>query len=163
MDPEIPKRLAIALAAKGINMKQAGLAAGLNSNYVRDVIRRGRGKFELLERVAEANGLSWLWIKTEEGEMDAPRATPKSRVDLTRIVSAYGRERVELFEVKERASGSLRSPEPAREKLELPIDILVNRDALVHAFRMFGASEDQATKAVELVSGLANSCKENFP
>ncbi len=159
MDPEIPKRLAIALAAKGINMKQAGLAAALNSNYVRDVIRRGRGKFELLERVAEANGLSWFWIKTGEGEMDAPRATPKSRVDL--IVSAYGRERVELFEQKERASGS--SLKPAREKLELAVNILVNRDALVHAFRMFGASEDQAAKAVELVSGLANSCKENLP
>ena len=79
MDAQIAKRLAMALAAKSINMKQAGLAAGLNPNYVRDVIRRGRGKFELLERVAAANGLSWIWLKTGEGEMEAPNATPKPR------------------------------------------------------------------------------------
>ena len=74
MDAQIAKRLAMALAAKSINMKQAGLAAGLNPNYVRDAVRRGRGKFELLERVAEANGLSWIWLKT--GEVKWRRRTP---------------------------------------------------------------------------------------
>ena len=133
MDQQIPKRLAMGLAAKGINMKQAGLAAGLSSTYVRNVLRRGRGKFELLEKVAEVNGLSWAWLRTGSGKMDAGPALTYS----------------ELLE------RSRRSPEPAPEKLELPVNILVNREALVHAFRMFGASEDQAAKAVELVSELA--------
>jgi hypothetical protein len=134
MDQQIPKRLAMGLAAKGINMKQAGLAAGLSSTYVRNVIRRGRGKFELLEKVAEANGLSWPWLRTGSGEMDRPPSYRK---------------------LLERASRRLPTPELATEKSELAVNILVNRDALVHAFRMFGASEDQANKAVELVSELA--------
>lgn len=150
MDAQIAKRLAMALAAKGVNMKQAGLAAGLSSNYVRDVIRRGRGKFELLERVAAANGLSWRWLKTGEGQMYAPGikhfASPP-----------YYPEQLELADEKRR----LPSPEPAAE--ELPVNILVNRAALLHALQMFGASEEQAVRAVEFLSALANAHKTNLP
>ena len=93
----------MALAAKGISMKRAGLAAGLSSNYVRDVIRRGRGKFELLERVGEANGVSWLWLKTGEGEMDAPGATPKPRVGIKHTAAPpYYREQLELARERRR-------------------------------------------------------------
>ena len=152
MDQQIPIRLAMGLAAKGINMKRAGLAAGLSSTYVRNVIRRGRGKFELLERVASANGLSWAWLRTGSGEMDTPGATPKPRKGAKHVASPPGYPEPEQIE---RASRCLQSSEPTTEKLELPVNILVNLDALVHAFRMFGASEDQAAKAVELVSELA--------
>jgi hypothetical protein len=155
MDAQIAKRLAMALAAKGINMKQAGLAAGLNPNYVRDAVRRGRGKFELLERVAEANGLSWLWLKTGEGEMDAPGATPKPRVGIKHFASPpYYREQLELARERRR----LLPPEPTTEE---PI-ILVDRAALLHALQMFGASEEQAVRAVEVLSGLATR-KTNLP
>ncbi|MDQ6702611.1 MAG: hypothetical protein M3Z96_05670 [Pseudomonadota bacterium] len=150
MDAQIAKRLAMALAAKGINMKQAGLAAGLSSNYVRDVLRRGRGKFELLERVAEANGLSWPWIKTGEGEME-----PRKGVKHT-AAPPYYREQLELAREKRR----LPSPEPATEE---PVNILVDRAALLHALQMFGASEEQAVRAVEFLSALANSHKANLP
>jgi transcriptional regulator with XRE-family HTH domain len=146
MDAQIAKRLAMALAAKGINMKQAGLAAGLSSNYVRDVLRRGRGKFELLERVAEANGLSWSWLRTGEGEMFR-----KVGVKHT-AAPPYYREQLEL--------ARLPSPEPATEE---PVNILVNRAALLHALQMFGASEEQAVLAVEFLSALARAHKTNLP
>ena len=147
MDAQIAKRLAMALAAKGISMKRAGLAAGLSSNYVRDVIRRGRGKFELLERVGEANGVSWLWLKTGEGEMDAPGATPKPRVGIKHTAAPpYYREQLEL----------------AERTTEEPDNVLVNRAALLHALQMFGASEEQAVRAVEFLAELA-SRKTNLP
>jgi len=153
MDAQIAKRLAMALAAKGINMKQAGLAAGLSVNYVRDVLRRGRGKFELLERVAEANGLSWLWLKTGEGEMDAPGAAPKPRRGFKRTAAPpYYDKQVEL--------ARLPSPEPATEE---PVNILVNRVALLHALQTFGWSEEQAVIAVEFLSALARAHKANLP
>jgi hypothetical protein len=156
MDAQISKRLAMALAAKGISMKRAGLAAGLSSNYVRDVIRRGRGKYELLERLAEANELSWLWLKTGEGEMDAPRATPKPRVGIKHFAAPpYYREQLELARERRR----LPSPEPATEE---PDNVLVDRAALLHALQMFGASEEQAVRAVEVLSGLATR-KANLP
>jgi hypothetical protein len=132
MDAQIAKRLAMALAAKGINMKQAGLAAGLSSNYVRDVLRRGRGKFELLERVAVANGVSWLWLKTGEGEM-FPLGI---------------KHQLELAPEKQR----LPSPEAATDG---SVNILVNRAALLHALQIFGASEEQAVTAVEFLAALA--------
>jgi hypothetical protein len=156
MDGQISKRLAMALAAKGINMKQAGLSAGLSSNYVRDVIRRGRGKFELLERVAEANGLSWLWLKTGEGEMESPGAIPKPRKGIKHFASPpYYREQLELAEEKRR------SPCPESVTEELPVNILVNREALLHALQMLGASEERAVTLIELLSALAY--KANLP
>ena len=152
MDAQITKRLAMALAAKGINMKQASLAAGLSGNYVRDVIRRGRGKFELLEKLAAANGLSWLWLKTGEGEMEAPSAAPKPRKGIKQFAAPpYYREQLEL--------GRIPSPEPATEE---PVNILVNRAALLHALQVFGASEEQAVRAVKFLSALA-SHKPNLP
>ena len=148
MDAQITKRLAMALAAKGINMKQAGLAAGLSSNYVRDVIRRGRGKFELLEKLAEVNGLSWLWIKMGEGEMDPPGATPKPRKGIKHFASPpYYPEQLELADEKRR------SPKPATE--ELPVNILVPRAVLLDALQMLGASEERAVTLVELLSWMA--------
>jgi hypothetical protein len=148
MDAQIAKRLAMALAAKGINMKQAGLAAGLSPNYVRDVVRRGRGKFELLERVAEANGLSWLWLKTGEGEMEAPGATPKPRKGVKHFASPpFYPDQVELAEEKRR------SPEPATE--DLPVNILVPRATLLHFLQLLGASDERAETMVELLSWMA--------
>jgi hypothetical protein len=132
MDAQITKRLAMALAAKGVNMKQAGLAAGLSGNYVRDVIRRGRGKFELLEKLALANGLSWLWLKTGEGQMYAVAI----------------KHQLELAPEKQR----LPSPEAATDG---SVNILVNRAALLHALQMFGASEEEAVRAVEFLALLA--------
>jgi hypothetical protein len=149
MDPQIAKRLAMALAAKGTSMKRAGLAAGLSGNYVRDVIRRGRGKFENLEKLAAANGVSWLWLKTGEGEMDAPGATPKPRVGIKHTAAPpYYREQLELARERRR----LPSPERTTEE---PDNVLVDRAALLHALQMFGASEEQAVKAVEFLSALA--------
>jgi len=156
MDAQITKRLAMALAAKGINMKQAGLAAGVNANYVRDVLRRGRGKFELLERVAEASGLSWLWIKSGEGEMDTPGAPPKPRNGVKHFASPpYYPGQLEL-----REKHGLPSPEAATEG---SVNILVNRVALLHALQMFGASGEQAVRAVEFHSALARAHKTNLP
>jgi hypothetical protein len=123
-------------------------AAGLSSNYVRDVIRRGRGKFELLEKLAEVNGLSWLWIKTGEGEMDPPGATPKPRKGIKHFASPpYYPEQLELADEKRR------SPKPATE--ELPVNILVPRAVLLDALQMLGASEERAVTLVELLSWMA--------
>jgi hypothetical protein len=158
MDAQIAKRLAMALAAKSINMKQAGLAAGLNPNYVRDAVRRGRGKFELLERVAEANGLSWIWLKTGEGEMEAPNATPKPRKGVKHLAWPPGYP--EQLEQIEREKRQLPSPEPATEE---PVNILVDRAALLHALQLFGATEEQAVRAVEFLSALARAHKPNLP
>jgi hypothetical protein len=55
-------------------MKQASLAAGLSHTYVRDVIKRGRGKYEHLEQVAACAGLSWEWLRTGNGDMMAKTA-----------------------------------------------------------------------------------------
>lgn len=75
-DEDMRKRLKTGLAALNINMKQASLAAGLSHTYCRDVIERGRGKYENLERVATATGLSWEWLRTGNGDMLATSAKP---------------------------------------------------------------------------------------
>lgn len=121
---------------------------------MRDVIRRGGGKLELLEKVAEANGLSWHWIKTGEGEMDVPEATPAPRRGVKHY--AWPPYYPEQLELKREPSS-----EPAAE--ELPVNILVNRAALLHALRLFGASEEQAARAVEFLSALASMDTKNLP
>jgi hypothetical protein len=87
--------------------------------------------------------------------MDVPDATSTPRVGMKHIASPpYYREQLEL-------KREIPSSEPAVE--ELPVNILVNRAALLHALRMFGANEEQAVRAVEFLSALASGDKKNLP
>ncbi|HZM07653.1 MAG TPA: hypothetical protein VFC11_04265 [Methylocella sp.] len=86
MDSQISKRLAIAIAAKGLNMKAASIAGGLNQTYVRDVIRRNRGKYEQLQQLCAVIGISWDWLRTGIGEMEivaADRADTQPKTPAT--------------------------------------------------------------------------------
>ena len=71
---DIARRLELAIVSKGLKMRRVSLNAGLNETYVRDVIKRGRGKFEELEKIAREIGVRWEWLKTGEGDLS--EATP---------------------------------------------------------------------------------------
>lgn len=58
------ERLRSALDAKGISDKQASQAAGFGDTFVHDFLRGIGGKFENLERLCEANGIRWEWLKS---------------------------------------------------------------------------------------------------
>jgi hypothetical protein len=97
MDSQISKRLAIALAAKGLNMKAASIAAGLNQTYVRDVIRRNRGKYEQLQQLCAVVGISWDWLRTGIGEMElvvANRADTQPKEPATGAIVTVARARL---------------------------------------------------------------------
>jgi hypothetical protein len=115
------------LAAKRLNMKEASLRGGVNQNYCRDVIKRGRGKFELLERVASANGLSWQWLRTGEGEMYAP------------IV------------------GRRRRDEPAPEQQANAIDQKVLGETMRRAFHLLGLAPADANALAKIVLSTAQA------
>ena len=56
------RRLAQEIESRGLEMKEISLAAGLGDTYVRDALKRGRGKFENLRKVAVALGRSPDWL-----------------------------------------------------------------------------------------------------
>lgn len=85
----IGNRLAQALAAKGLNMKEASLKAGLSETYARDLIRRHRGKLEGLEILCQANGISLQFVRTGKGEIDAPTIVHHaSSIDTVRLIES---------------------------------------------------------------------------
>lgn len=122
MDQGIARRLAIAIAAKGLNMKEASVKAGLNATYARDVIRRGRGKYEHLQRLAGAIGVSPKWLLHNQGEMESANGSSASAVP----ASPASDEIVSL----------------SRRRLV---------DAMVAAFRLLEASETQAESLAKFV------------
>ncbi len=61
------KRLADEIEDRGLKMKEVSLAAGLGESYVRDALKRGRGKFENLRRIAAVLGKSVDWLIDDSG------------------------------------------------------------------------------------------------
>lgn len=57
-------------------MKEVSLAAGLGETYVRDFLKRGRGKFENLIKVAEVLGRDHAWLMGEDTGLAIPAPAP---------------------------------------------------------------------------------------
>ncbi|BBF93351.1 XRE family transcriptional regulator [Blastochloris tepida] len=59
------KKLADEIARQGRDMKEVSLKAGLGETYVRDAIKRGRGKLENLIKVAAVLGQPPEWLTSD--------------------------------------------------------------------------------------------------
>ncbi len=68
-------RLVDEIESRGLEMKEVSLAAGLGGTYVRDALKRGRGKFENLRKIAAVLGKPPGWLMAEEGA-PAPHNAP---------------------------------------------------------------------------------------
>jgi lambda repressor-like predicted transcriptional regulator len=70
MKKEIRDRLSRAIEMKGgVNLQQVSNDAGLGDTYLYDVLNRGSGTFERLEKIANVLGIRWEWLKTGEGDI----------------------------------------------------------------------------------------------
>lgn len=67
MHDALRKRVAAEIERQGREMKEVSLAAGLGETYVRDFLKRGRGKLENLIKVAQELGRDQAWLMTGEG------------------------------------------------------------------------------------------------
>ncbi len=84
-------RLAQEIESQGLEMKEISLAAGLGATYVRDALKRGRGKFENLRKIATVLGRPPEWLigdadgaTLRERRASAPNASPPIHVSLLR-------------------------------------------------------------------------------
>lgn len=70
------ERLGRALGTKKISLKRASESAGLGPSFAHEFIKYGRGgSHQALEKLCQANGISWEWLKTGAGEITGlPRA-----------------------------------------------------------------------------------------
>jgi hypothetical protein len=87
------ERLRIALEARRITDKQAAQEAGLGDTFVHNFLQRGGGKFENLERLCEANGIRWEWLKSGAGPMTQAEAVippPDRETSLALIEAVLG-------------------------------------------------------------------------
>ncbi|KAB1076677.1 LexA family transcriptional regulator [Methylobacterium soli] len=62
LDNAVRRRLEEEMNAQGREMKELSIAAGLGETYVRDALKRGRGKLENLFKVAAELGKSADWL-----------------------------------------------------------------------------------------------------
>lgn len=65
------KKLADEIERQARDMKEVSLAAGLNETYVRDALKRNRGKLENLRKVAAVLGHSPEWLTEDTPTPDA--------------------------------------------------------------------------------------------
>lgn len=85
IEHHVKQRLETEIRDQGRDMKEVSLAAGLGETYVRDALKRGRGKLENLFKVAAELGKSndWLLGRSNEASNDPmaplrPRITPNA-------------------------------------------------------------------------------------
>lgn len=71
------KKLENEIAQQGREMKQLSLDAGLGETYVRDALKRGRGKLENLFKVAELLGYPPEWL-TSDTPMEVTPPKPEA-------------------------------------------------------------------------------------
>ncbi|MGU3417685.1 LexA family transcriptional regulator [Methylobacterium sp. D54C] len=93
-DP-VRRRLEAELEEQGRDMKEVSLAAGLGETYVRDALKRGRGKLENLFKVAAVLGKSneWLIGVVESGPVEmrgSSTITMKPNASRREPVPSYG-------------------------------------------------------------------------
>lgn len=67
------QKVAAEIDRQNREMKELSKAAGLGDTYVRDFLKRGRGKVEYLIRIAEALGHGPEWVT---GEVSISKSTP---------------------------------------------------------------------------------------
>lgn len=81
MDDGIRKRLKKLLDVVGIPDKTASQRAGLGATYVGDVIRRGRGKVDAVEKIVEEISPSYVeWVLKGRGEPPTKEDAPSSSI-----------------------------------------------------------------------------------
>lgn len=79
------RRLKAEIELQDKKMKEVSLAAGAGATYVRDAIKRGRGKAEYLERVANVLGVSYEWLRHGRGDKYGSAPQPENREGTWRI------------------------------------------------------------------------------
>ena len=75
------KKIAEEIERQARDMKEVSLAAGLNETYVRDALKRNRGKLENLQKIAVALGHPPEWITT-----NLPAPTPAASTSFKPII-----------------------------------------------------------------------------
>lgn len=82
IEDHIKDRLEAEIRLQKREMKELSLASGLGETYVRDALRRGRGKLEHLFKVAAELGKTREWLLGQSiettGESAAPRVRPNA-------------------------------------------------------------------------------------
>ncbi|AWN43135.1 hypothetical protein DK389_24885 [Methylobacterium durans] len=83
LDNAVRRRLEEEMLAQGREMKELSLAAGLGETYVRDALKRGRGKLENLVKVAAVLGKPPEWILgfTHVSDVHASGGNAQTRKD----------------------------------------------------------------------------------
>jgi hypothetical protein len=182
MDMVIRKRLAIVLAAKRLNLKQARLVAGLDQTSARDGIKRKLEAFECLELLGESLGISWEWLRFGNGEMDTPeKPSPQpqtaNQAPAPNTTAIYRPRFVAAMEASYRLIGgshsqastltalvlSVAQGRKAHDKAPAPKVTVIDRIRLVGAmeasYRLIGAPDSQASTLAALVLSVAQGRK----
>jgi hypothetical protein len=182
MDMVIRKRLAIVLAAKGLNLKQARFAAALDQTSVRDGIKRKLEFFEYLEILCESLGVSWEWLRFGNGEMETPeKPSPQpqapNQAPAPKTTAIYRPRFVAAMEASYRLIGgsdrqastlaaivlSVAQGRKAHDTAPAPQASVIDRTRLVAAmeasYRLIGAPDSQASTLAALVLSVAQGRK----
>jgi hypothetical protein len=184
MDIAIRKRLAIALASKGLNMERVSLAACLSQTYAHDVIKRRRERSLHLEILCERLGISWEWLRFGKGEMETPEkripqpqapvqsqapAPPANIIHRIRLVAAMEAS-YQLIGAKDSQASTLAAlvlsvaqGRKAHGTASAPQANVIDRTRFVAAmeasYRLLGAPDSQASTLAALVLSVAQGRK----
>ena len=90
------KRLEQEIERQGRSMKEVSLAAGLGETYVRDAIRRGRGKFENLGKIASVLGKTPVWF-LDLAETGLGEGGPESNISVQSRATSSRRNTVPIY------------------------------------------------------------------
>ncbi len=80
MDDGVRRRFTALMDASGVDLKTASLRAGLGATYVRDVIKKQRGKLENVIQVVERLAPSYVdWVQTGRGSPPPATLPPEQQ------------------------------------------------------------------------------------
>lgn len=104
------QKLADEIERQGREMKELSIAAGLGETYVRDAIKRGRGKIENLIKIAAELGYPAEWITTDREFPQPQTSVAKRDAFKPRVIPGselVSREALPIYAAAQGGSGHL--------------------------------------------------------
>ncbi len=139
------KKLADEIERRGLDMKRLSQDAGLGETYVRDAIKRGRGKFENLFKVVALLGYPPEWLTSEAEIEPQPKRRPDSfRPQITPGAELVTREALPIYAAAQGGDGHIIVTFDAVQHVKMPAilegvkgayGILVTGDSMDPEFR----------------------------
>ncbi|GGC70512.1 S24 family peptidase [Chelatococcus reniformis] len=90
------KKLEDEIVGRGLDMKALSVQAGLGETYVRDALKRGRGKLENLRKIAVALGRPANWLDDEGDGAPVTLFRPEPNATLP-VYQQFPRGRIPIF------------------------------------------------------------------